>query len=355
MNSGHHWFRLGLIVLAALMASNVVGQSETPEEAVDPRPTAPEVLIAMVPGYDDEVAYRRSMALRVKELARLAELTQEPLAHADLLSAAANRVLAHGLEPACTRAVLGIDDCEDADDREARLRATLDKADEILADAESALNKAQEGEAASADRRRESQHHLEMLQAFGQALREYLLPGDSAAGRSTARQAASRLSGLLEHRDPQVAAAARMWQAHLRTRNEDPRRALSVLHLALADPSPEGLRHAFFARLLRCRIIAGRGGFATALALLIQLEERCPEWFVSEADRRDALRATTLVEIEVLGDWHDHLEPTTHPAERTWCAERIKTLKEQRFPEDNRTVLRLTPAIPIIIRAAGAD
>jgi hypothetical protein len=106
--------------------------------------------------------------------------------------------------------------------------------------------------------------------------------------------------------------------------------------------------YAFFARLLRCRLIAARGGPATALALLMQIEERCDEWFTGDKEREEAVRAARLVRIQILVDWHDSLDSSGSASERQWCVERIKVLVDEHFGDNNGPVLRLTPAIPLL-------
>ncbi len=326
-------------------------------------PDPPQMRLARMPGFDDDAAYMRSIADRASELSALASQADKPAKRIDLLLAAANLILARQLEPACSTALLQIVD-EGNVWKEAELRSALDRADTLIEqafaamidEAFTAIEELREQEGPPADRLDELTRRIETLRAFASGLRAYLLPGDGAEAGRVTRRAASRLSPLLEDQSRPVAAAATLWQACLRSRESDPTRALSLLDLALAKPREQALPYAFFARLQRCRIIADRGGSASALALLLQIEERCDDWLTSDADRANAARASQLVQLQILIDWHTRLESSSeHDAERKWCADRISALREAAFDGDDNTVLRLTPAIPIVARPPDLD
>ena len=340
-----------------------------------------------MPGFDDDAAYVRSIASRVDELAAQAGRVDDRLRRADLLATAVNLILAHQVEPYCSRRLLQLQSDDDVVDK-AESQSAFDRADELIARAKTALQEwsarrpLQDRDPASSKRgglspgpslrsgpASEAGQRLETLQAFASGLRAYLLPGSNEP-----RRAASGLAPLIEDRNRAVSAAATLWQASLRSNDSDPDRALSVLAPPLADPAPGSMPYAFFARLLRCRLIAERdtvklvrdsnlapaGGDgkddhvpspAAALALLMQIEERCDEWLADAAQRDNALRTTQLVRIQILADWSERLALKGRVAERKWCMDRIKELLDERGGEGNDTVLRLSPAIPIIARS----
>ncbi len=196
----------------------------------------------------------------------------------------------------------------------------------------------------------ESRQRLQTLRAFATGLRAYLLSGADEDGARDLRRAVSLLAPLLEDRRRSVAAAANLWQACLRSRSSQPARALSTLDPALADPPADSMPHAYFARLLRCRLVASGGGAAAALALLMQMEERCNDWLTSERERDDATRAAQFIRLQVMADWYHQLPETDGNHLRRWCADRITELINERFAQNGDTVLRLTPVIPIIAR-----
>lgn len=340
--------------------------------------------LAPMPGFDDDAAYVRSIASRVDELAAQAERVDDRMKRADLLAAAVNLILAHQVEPYCSRRLLQLQSDDDVVDK-AESQSAFDRADELIARAKTALHEwsarrtLQDRDPASSKRgglspgpalrsgpASEIGQRLDTLQAFASGLRAYLLPGSNDP-----RRAASGLAPLIEDRNRAVSAAATLWQACLRSNDSDRARALSVLAPPLADPAPGSMPYAFFARLLRCRLIAERGrdgkddhdpSPVAALALLMQIEERCDEWLAgvepdSNPSPMDAMRTAQLVRIQILADWSARLALKGRVAERKWCMDRIKELWDRfetgatRAGEGNDTVLRLSPAIPIIARS----
>ena len=349
-------------VLLALATPTACGQ---PEDAKPPDlPTSPQV--HLVPSGEPD---KDATDARVDRLTAQADATPEPAARCGLLLAAANEILAHQLAPACTAKFLGIEDGEIPPDEE--IRKTLDRADALLDKADAGLladvptEKLETREAdakapdvpsrPSADEGSKPPDvlpklrlRLETLRAFSQALRTFLLPQEPPDAGGLPQSVASRLSPLLEDRNAQVAAAATFWQACLRKRTDDPSRVMPLLPPALRDLPRQTLPFGLYARLLRCSLLAAPGGHAAALALLTQMEERCDAWFPNDAQRDDAIRAITLLQIQILGDWYRHMPETTDPAAPQWCVDRINAFKTDRFPDDNQTILQLTPAIPLI-------
>ena len=320
--------------------------------AAPPPLQEPVVRLAPLAGADGETEFLSTISTQVARIAQEVSGGGTPLHRANRLLTAANLILAHQLEPACSRRLLHVETPGAAAEE---LRGHLDLAKKLIGEANAALEAAEEGSKQDADRLHDTRHRADLLHAFSQALRAYLLPAASSEPDRTMRRAASHLSALLEENDPAIASAARLWHGCLRAHEADPKPALSTLDYALASPPHSGLRQAFFARLLRIRLIAGQGGFAAAVGLLSQLEERCEEWFSKDSDAEDALRATTLVAIQILIDWHDSLSPSTQAQERRWCADRIKRLRESRFGDPVRTVLRLEKAIPIMEELKPSD
>ncbi len=346
------WHALALIATVAytLGAGGAPAEDEagegTGELAPDVLPTL-DVRLAPVEGFDDDAAFVQSTATRATELALQADETADLPTRTDLLLAAANLILARELEPACTRRLLGLTGAE-VYLREDQIRGALERADAMLVKADAVLDQVRDQADPPTDWVAEAAHRLATLGAFAHALEAYLSPGESPGALDAIRRAASRLAVLLEDDRPPVTAAAMLWQASLRAREADPSRAMSVLGLVLSHPRQGTLPFAFFARLLRCRILASGGGYVVALALLTQLEDRSDTWLATAKDRTDALRAITFVEIQILRDWRGGLSSPPDSPSRQWCTDRINTLIQDRFSEDGRTVLRLGVAIPII-------
>lgn len=340
---------LALALFSWPAAGAVAQDSPTP---APPPPQVPVVQLAPLTDAENEAEFLNSISTQVARVSEEASGGGTPIDRANRLLTAANLILAHQLEPACSRRLLHMEAPGAASEA---LQGHLDLAKKLIGEARAALEAADEGSDQDADRLVGVRHRANLLDAFSQALRTYLLPAASSEPARSARRAASRLSALLEEDDPAIAAAARLWHGCLRAHEADPTPILSTLDYALARPPRSGLRQAFFARLLRIRLIAGQGGFAGAVGLLSQLEERCEEWFSKESEAEDALRATTLVAIQILIDWHDSMSPSTQVEERRWCAERIRQLRESRFSEHAPTVLRLGQTIPIMAEFKPSD
>jgi hypothetical protein len=329
------------------------GADKGQPSAASTLPEMPEIRPAPRAGFDDDAAFVRSIADRAADLADRAGRTADLTARVNLLLSSANLILAYELEPACTRKLLGIAAPSKAD--KAELSAALDRADNLIALADKTIREVTDANEKPDDRWQGLGRQQQALEAFAKALRAYLAPGLEPEAVRFIRRAASRLSVLLEDDNPRVVAAATLWQACLRGLETDLEPGLSILDPALANPRPQSLPYAFFGRLLRCRLVAAQGGYATALALLTQMEDLCDEWMSEDTDRGDALRAVSLLEIQILSEWHSRLSPTDHAAEREWCAERIALLRTERFGEGSETVLRLTEAIPILVSPPEAD
>jgi len=331
------------------------------------------VRLGALPGFADDGAFMESVTSRVTALQQQAADADDPQRKAGFLLAAANLILAEQLEPACTKRFFQLDPppqkpvlSREGDDALA-IAPALARADVLIAEAKASLRPPAEHDAADEDaptteprghsfaaQDKELHRTVETLKAFAQALRAYLTAEADADPARTPRRAASGLSVLLEDDNPQVAAAAAFWQACLRAGDPDPTPALAVLDPAVIDPPPGSLRFGFFSRLLRCRVLAARGGSAAALALLLQVEERANDWFKADAERADAVRACAWLRLRILQDWHDRLDSTSQVDERTWCSSQMETLRAQRFSDARSpTLMRLSQAIPIIARPPG--
>lgn len=344
--------------LAALGGQEVPSRDADPAEpeaaavaepATGPRLTEVSHTIELAPldGVADESAYRQTIADRANEFARQAEQADDRALAVDLLLVAANQVLAYELEPACTRRFLFLSPPDQAGG-DAGSVDSLRRVDEWLARAASKLTTLAGRDTAPAEWSAAAQGKLNALRAFSQALRAYLLPGSPSEGARSARQAASAIAILLEDDRPTVAVAAALWQSLLRETENDPTPALDVLPLVLSEHRREALPFSFFGRLQRCRVLAAHGRHAVALAMLTQFEERSSSWFSHESERADAARAIAALQIEVLREWHTALGKSGDEAAGVWCLDRIEKLTAESFGGERRTVLRLSPAVPLV-------
>ena len=353
----HCRFLVVLTVLIGLVAAKGYAvQSETAVPTTEAAPTTaeppfalPPVTFSLPPDYNDETAYAHSLADETAKLVTRAEAASDATTRVDLWLAAANMILSRELETPCTRSLLGVSDSV-ADSRRDAI-AALDRADGLLGRAGVLIESERMRTGLPGGWGDTAARRFDALGSFAAALRAVLSEPGAADG-ADGRRAWSKLSALLEDSDSGVASAAALWQAHLRSREEDAGRALLVLQPAIADPHEGTMPYAFFARLTRCRLLADRGGYAAALALLMQIEERYVDWFSEAQQQPEALRAIRVVEMAVLRGWRDHLTGADQEKERLWCDERAKELQASSFDTKNddekNAVLRLSPVIPVV-------
>lgn len=319
---------------------NEAGAATAETKAADP------VGIRLAPpaGAADEKEYLDAIRKRVDEAAEKAGTETDPVAQAKRFLAAANLTLSDEMEPACTRRVLHLGQTNvESNERVAR---SLDRADAFIEQAKLLLESgAKDKEDKSAS---ELRSHQRALDAFAKSLRCCLSAGSGSQPAANPREAASLLSPLLEDKNPKLVASATYWQALLRSQDQPPDRVLTMLDLPLSDPPADSLPYSLYARMLRCQLVASRGGHATAYGLLLQMEEASIRWLKNDKDADDAMRAISLVELFVLQQWHDRLDSTTEAAEREWCKKRIETITSERLTGDV-AVYRLSPAIPMLV------
>lgn len=314
----------------------------TPADATAPANAQGDTAWVLQPPADfaSEEEMTRTLDERVASLEQAAAATTDPLRAAECRLAAANLILSRIIEPAATELLLGrAPEAGPVHERLLHCRTQLDAADEGL---QGVTAEPQDAE----DPARRLRRQLRTLRAFHAAFDALFAEREGEDRERALRLASSDLAVLLEAESGEVAAAASLWNAVLRSRSAEPDRALATLDYATAEVRRPTARLDFYARLLRCQVLATRGSHAVALALLAQLEDRCEEWFTTRTDREDALRAVTVVELAVLGSWQESFAPQMQQ-ERDWCAQRLDELRLDRFTE-GVTVLRLQEAVPML-------
>lgn len=309
--------------------------------------TLPAVQLTVPAGYENEAAYMAATRRSVQEMADRAANESDDLTRIRLLLSTVNLILAHEIEPACTRMLLQI-----RQDGALPVATTepLDRADTMLGMVRELTN-AHDIEDNEAEAWADLRAAYETLNAFSGALRAYLSGAEGADGMAATRESASRLSVLLEDDSPQIASAAAFWQACLRAKEGRSKRALSMLDRALSQPSPEKMPYAMFGRLLRCRLIAAGQGYATSLALLTQMESMASDWFTDEGVEGDTSRTITLTMLQTLASWGGRFSAEQAP-ERQWCVDQFKEMRKGAFESAN-TVIRLNPAVPFVVSPKG--
>lgn len=320
---------------------------ETPKKILTLQ-ALPKVHMPLIEDFDDQASYRQSITDRLKDLKNRANETRDEELRAKLLLAQANYILAYEVEPACTYKLLRLQDQPELNIQPQQLQAAFDRADRAIHQATAIINNLPEHEPDDDHKNQISMRKsLDILQAFAKAQRVYLLQ-DTENTQSEARRAASGLSAMVEMDHPKIASAATFWQSCIRNRKSDHKVVLSRLEYALAHVQQSTMPYSFFARLLRCRILADQGGYALSLSLLLQMEEHSREWFFNATQFDHIYRSIALTRIQTLRAWHEQLSEKNLIEERQWCLEQIQQLLESRFDSDKPIVVRLWPAIPIV-------
>ena len=333
---------MGVCVSMQIAIGGVSEASPTdePTETQLSAPTLPEVQIRSIPGFDEEKDLRQELGQQVQRVVKSVQDAQSKKDRIERLSAAANLILSRQLEPQVTAKIL---DTKGLPGSESDTLELLNQADSLIQQAQTQLKDSESDESLDGIGDR-----LETLSAFATAMRAYLIPIDGAQKESNMRSAISSLSPVLEDGNIQIAAAANLWQACLRASEGDVARAIDILPFPAANIDKDAMPYPFFAKQLRCRLQTERGGHAGAIAMLIQMEERCDEWFEQKPDRADALRTTRWMQLRALVDWFGKFDATKQIDERKWCINRVKELTEESFSDDDKTVLRMSPSIPFV-------
>lgn len=351
-------------------------QTATPKEPDEKEPheadfpPLPDGSLTVPDGFADSQAYEQAIAAKVSELAAAGDRAADPITKTEYWLASANHALAYELEPYVSRRFLRLTHANDPADHRDDTHRILETATRRIEQALETLKEARPAPAAaepaadepeseeSPAETRDAEHEMRLyrlrqqaddLRAFATAFKAYLGDSDdSGPPGADSRDAASRLSPLLESEDPAVADAALFWQSVLLSRDEDLDAVLSRLDY-INEPIVRAIDHySFWGRVLRCRVMARHHPRSIPLALLLQLEERCFDWFADESKRESALRAVGLIRLQVLSAWYNLLDESTERSERAWCVDAAQRILDTRFNTEDHSVMRLAPLVPVV-------
>ena len=326
------------------MTNEIVTAEAAPDEA-----TADAALIRLMPLSEDQTdaVAREELKQEVARLTEQAARAEDPLAGIEQRLQAARLVLARGLEPACSRWLLAIPlpalaTNENAWDKAkasvtASDRAWLKQAPDLLSTVADDIDSL---EGVHQEAAGPLSHQRKNLERFARALEASLIIGDDAEAQR--RRAASGLSVLLEENDEETARAAALWYAALRGFEGDREPAQSVLRSPLEPIKRSMSRYDFWGRLHRCRLSANIERPAGTLALIIQMEEYCDDWFPSVPAREAARASLSSLRLEIFEAWLASI-PESRPRERAYCAARIVELQNAL---QDAVMFRLGSAIP---------
>lgn len=330
------------LIVAWALAPAVTGASRQDAASRQTPATGARTPI-LEPPQDDMVAPEVAAA-RVDRLRELAERAADVQSRVTLRLACANLILSAQIEPPLTRYLLRIAPADAAGE----LAPSCDAALQVLNEAEELIDSLTpaEREQAWVD---ESRHVLRTLRIVADGARALALAEQLSLTARERGEVRAMIAILMEHADEHVKAVATLLDLGLRTPDDDRQRLLRRLPMALEPPLSAQLPHGFFLRLERCRLVAERGAHATAVAMLLQLEERSHQWF--DDDRQEVAAGTAaLVRLQVLEAWNASLDSAGGTeSERQWCQSQADQLRSTLDSSDaGWTVLRLRRVIPLL-------
>ncbi|RJP35439.1 MAG: hypothetical protein C4547_09555 [Phycisphaerales bacterium] len=331
--------------LGAAATARTTGRSRPGQDAEPPTAPATPTISPSLEAANGDVLEADVVGARIRRLAELAEQAADANSQVTFRLAAANLILRHQIEPALTQFALGIL----PDDATRQMSPLCQAAMDLLSTAGKLLDSVgpdvEDGQWVEPARR--AWRTLRVV-AEGVLALSNSDPSDAAIQRR--RSIRSELAILLEHPDDRIKAVATLLDIRLRSPIEDPQGPLRRLPLALDPLLSDPLPHGLFLRLERCRLVAESGAHAAAIAVLVQLEERCHDWF-DGARREVAARTTALVRIQVLETWAAALASDGAAAsEVQWCRAQIDAVRRTHFPPDaDAPVLRFRHVIPLLV------
>lgn len=357
-------------LLLMLAATPALAQDDPPEqkpetatEEVKKQTTRDTLRISYPFKFSKESTYFDWVNQRADTLEAAADVAPGIPRRIELLLAAANRLLASGTEHAASTRILGIEQDEMPDlealfslfgrveglfDRVGRLLKQHDEA-QAEGDAKKQTEAAKQNEATK-QVWRELAVRRDTIRSFAQALQPFLFDTGSDDDARNKRRAASKLSMLLESDSAEIAASARLWQALLRSKEQDPSRALSIIGPVTTPPRVGSQPYRFFGAILRAQLLAKHRSPTLALAMLMRVEELVETWFSGQRDRGHALRTSAFVRVAIMQVWAQALtQKEGYEDEVAWCQAGILTLQEDWLTGDMPRLLRLSPAIPLLV------
>ncbi len=252
--------------------------SQPPEStpAANPNPTVftPPINSRLYPpAVENEVQYQQWLADEIAR--RIAKIETEneataPSENSSLRIQTANWILSVACEPILTRILLELDTPQDLE----QLKTLTTQATGLL------TNLKGENEA--------SPHQADVgtLVTFAKTFAILADARTQPPDPNRVEQVTLESGLLLDEDNRDVAESARLWQCLIFNKCDKSQRALDVLPLVLTPV--ESNSAAFFARMLRCRILAEQGKTTLAQALLLKMEEQCDTWFSDERLQSEA-------------------------------------------------------------------
>lgn len=250
------------------------------------------------------------------DLERAIQAAKDPLEEARARLELANWWAAVSMTGPATRWLLGMQNQADLQDIAEAAReagSQLGNARDLLDAAGATSRPESRDDQSSEDRRQALIQAADTLAGFVEIFEQAeskisLANGDpDRTRRNRWRTAGRRLAIARESEDPQLAAAALLWQSFAFEQGGRRDRALEALPNALVKP--EHLPYSLMCRIVRCRMLAEDGRNSAAMVLLSRMEPLLKEWISRQTqDRHQVRRLIGLVQYRVAQQWLKGLE-----------------------------------------------
>ncbi|MEK6644532.1 MAG: hypothetical protein AABZ08_11550 [Planctomycetota bacterium] len=148
----------------------------------------------------------------------------------------------------------------------------------------------------------------DLLKTFGLAFLALTDGTDSQESRDRLIDHCADLAIYVDDDDKMITESAKLWQAVAYRRAGKPDRALQILRPVLSPPASP--RIGLYARLERCRALADKGDFVSAISLASRLAVRVESWFdtENEATQRAAVGLVKGVRVDLYRTWTKKLQ-----------------------------------------------
>ncbi len=296
------------------------------------RPSPPPPTLELSPDvYPESVASEEAYLQWLDE-----QLQSDPaLANRDRSAAGrsyrANWLVAVRCEPHGTRLLLGMHRLADLQ----ALETFAEEALELLQDLE--INRSSEFR---------HQDQLEIVRSFAKAIAAAAQAARGRPDEAALDHAANELAIWLDDDREEVAAAALLWQSLLYEASGKTDRALDALPPDMT--AGQSTRLGLFVRIRRCTLLAAMGRVVLAQSLMLQLEERCAQWFSDETIQHQAQCTLTWLRLATINSRVGRLRPFSEQLLDGIRKRATEFLQDEDSP---CSAIRLQTLLPLVFEA----
>lgn len=191
------------------------------------------------------------------------------------------------------------------------------------------------------------EERVALLRAFGGTFEAIASMDDSDASRRALMSACIELAIYTDDPDPQIAAAAELWQAAAYRRAGRADRTLQMTWPPLSRNA--GTFVDLYARLERSRALGDAGQYVAAIALATKIEGKIDEWLIDQPRevRRAAKSSARRTRADLYRQWCAVLEKQGHN-DRAADAKREAEAIDKKLEQRDSGMLRLDVSIAIL-------